>query len=255
MHAVILDLDGVLRRGRTPIEGSVEAVKLLNDKGVRICYLTNNSTRSRDVILEELSVMGYPAAGIISSAQAAGKLICERSGPSRCLVVGEQGLVRELEDQDHEVFEAGNADGDVTMDYVVAGLDRAITYTKIVDALRAIRDGAVFIATNRDPTLPIEGGGVAPGAGTIISAIETCSGTAPIVVGKPETYSTGLAIEELDMEPWEVLMVGDRPDTDILAGKRAGCNVAMVLTGDSDKPADADHPVYRDLLSLVSDQF
>jgi len=199
-------------------------------------------------MLSTLTSMGYPPALVVSSAQAAAEYIREGSGPSRCLVVGEEGLLGELSLAGHEAVPAG--EGDWKADFVAAGLDRDLTYAKIRDSLWAIRNGARFIATNRDPTLPLEGGRVVPGAGTTIAAIVECSGVQPVVVGKPDPYSTLLALREMGLPAKDVLMVGDRPDTDIVAGKAAGCQVAMVLTGDVGEPEIHDYPVYRDLMEL-----
>jgi len=253
MKGVILDIDGVLRRGSEVVPGSIEAVEGLVEKGLSICYLTNNSTRTREAMLSTLTSMGFPPALVVSSAQAAAEYIKEISGAARCLVFGEKGLFEELSIAGHDPVLAG--DGDWRADFVVAGLDRDLTYAKVRDSLWAIREGATFVATNRDPTLPMEGGRVVPGAGTTIAAIVECSGVEPVVVGKPEPYSTILALREMGLAAEDVLMVGDRPDTDIAAGKAAGCQVAMVLTGDVGEPPERDFQVYRDLLELVIDLF
>ncbi|MEA3557970.1 MAG: hypothetical protein U9R75_01825, partial [Candidatus Thermoplasmatota archaeon] len=140
MKGVILDLDGVLRRGRSPIPGSVEAVLHLASRGVSICYLTNNSTRKGTELVSELMNMGYPDAEIVTSARAASMYIIGEHGPSRCLVVGERGLLEELELAGHEAFMAGELQRYAGFDHVVAGLDRDLTYAKVRDALGAIRE-------------------------------------------------------------------------------------------------------------------
>ncbi len=269
MKGVILDIDGVLRRGREVVPGSLEAVDSLVGKGMRICYLTNNSTRTREDQLSSLTDMGFPEALVVSSAQAAAVYISREYGESSCLVVGEEGLEEELEKEGHRVIRAGEARGsgpnfipawselrkrsfkEARVDHVVAGLDRYFSFSRLTDALWAIRNGANFIATNTDPTLPYEDGKVLPGAGSIISAIRECSGIEPFVVGKPRAFSTMLALDLMGSRPDEVLMVGDRVDTDIAAGKAAGCMVAMVLTGDMGAPENPDFPVYEDLLELT----
>jgi len=268
MKGVILDIDGVLRRGNEVIPGSLHAVRSFLESELLICYLTNNSTRTRDDLLSSLMKMGFPRGLVVSSAQAAAVHIKREYGPSRCLVVGEEGLEEELEIEGHRVIRAGEARGsgpdfipawsdvrkrsfkEVKVDHVVAGLDRYFSFSRLVDALWAIRSGANFIATNTDPTLPYENGKVLPGAGSIISAIRECSGVEPFVVGKPQPFSTMLALDLMGIGPDEVLMVGDRVDTDIAAGRAAGCNVSMVLTGDVEAPENPDFPVYKDLLEL-----
>ncbi|MBN1390311.1 MAG: HAD-IIA family hydrolase [Candidatus Thermoplasmatota archaeon] len=248
MKGVIIDIDGVLLRGKETIKGSPEAVRSLLGRGMAVTYLTNNSTMTNGRTLLRLTSMGFPAAPVIGSAYAAAVYIKDMFGPARCLVVGEIGLFEELSLAGHDTVPAGT--GDWRADFVVAGLDRDLTYAKVRDSLWAIRDEARFIATNRDPTLPTEGGKVVPGAGITIAAIAECSGVEPVVVGKPEPYSTLLTLREMGLSAKDVLMVGDRPDTDIAAGKAAGCQVAMVLTGDVEEPPEHDFPVYRDLLEL-----
>lgn len=273
MKGAILDLDGVLKRGGEAVPGSIQAVSDLIDAGISICYLTNNSTRTRGEVMFSLECFGYPTAPVITSSYGAARYILEKMGPSRCLVVGERGLIQELNRIGHEAVPAGEGRGiaslenavwtgdageplnDLEVDCVVAGLDRTLTYTRLADALWAIRNGADLIATNSDPTLPWEGGKVLPGAGTMISALETCTGVKATVVGKPDPYTTRLASIEIGIEPKDILMIGDRLDTDITAGRRAGCQVAMVLSGDMEDPEEEGLMVYKDLRALVSDLF
>jgi 4-nitrophenyl phosphatase len=251
LKGIILDIDGVLRRGNDVIPRSLEAVEKLLEKGLKICYLTNNSTKTRAQVLKSLTQMGFPSSVIVTSAQAAADLILFNKIHARCLVVGEEGLYKELKAAGHKPIYAGNVDPRRRFDFVVAGLDRDLTYDKIKDALNAIRNGARFIATNTDPTLPIEGGGVTPGAGATVAAIIECTGIDPIIVGKPEPFSTRLALSKMELNPEDVLMVGDRVDTDIAAGLAARCNVALVLTGDVKEVRDDSFPIYKDLLELA----
>jgi Predicted sugar phosphatases of the HAD superfamily len=114
---------------------------------------------------------------------------------------------------------------------IVVGLDRKLTYRKLEEALRCLIRGALFVATNRDPTLPTERG-LAPGAGAIVSALEAAAGReADMVIGKPSTYMYELALREHRIEPATALAVGDRLDTDVEGAKRAGLAAALVLTG------------------------
>lgn len=269
MKGMILDLDGVLKRGGEPIPGSVQAVKEAVNSGISICYLTNNSTRTRKQVMISLESIGYPEAPVITSAYGSAKYIKEKMGPSRCLVLGEKGLVQELERMGHDAIPAGEGRGvapveaslwmsdvgedlsDLEVDCVVAGLDRTLTYTRLADALWALRSGADFIATNSDPSLPWEDGRILPGAGSVISALETCSGIRPTVIGKPNPYTTFLAANEMGLEPADILMVGDRLDTDIAAGITAGCRVARVLTGDISVRLKFEKNVFDDLHAVV----
>ena len=113
---------------------------------------------------------------------------------------------------------------------VVAGLDRKFTYDKLSEAHHHIQNGAAFIATNADVTLPTEHG-LEPGCGSIIAAIHAASGATPAIVGKPETLMFDTICKKLDVLPADVISVGDRLDTDIVAGSRAGTLALLVLTG------------------------
>ena len=115
---------------------------------------------------------------------------------------------------------------------MIAVLDRAFNYVKLTGAMRAIMGGARFVATNADALLPVEGGQVVPGAGTMISAIQTATGVQPLVVGKPEPGLFEHALRRLGgLSPEHVAMVGDRLDTDVVGGQRAGLRTILVLTG------------------------
>ncbi len=267
IKGIILDIDGVLRRGSEIIPGSLEAVESMFEKGLKICCLSNNSTRSSESLARSLREFGYPGMPVIGSAEAAAKYISENHGSSRCLAVGEKGVVEELEKEGHEVFIAGEgkwrtavdgADGEDVIippkiDCVVAGMDRELTYAKLVDALHCLKTGARFIATNQDPTFPAEYGLLMPGAGATIGAIRGTSGIDPqVIAGKPNTYSTTIALRLLQLRADEVLTVGDRIDTDIAAGQAAGTQVALVLTGElKEVDGSVDFPVFDDLSSLV----
>jgi phosphoglycolate/pyridoxal phosphate phosphatase family enzyme len=257
IEGIILDIDGVLRRGSEPIPGSVPAVIRLIGRGVRVVYLSNNSTKTPQDFARELTGMGFPDAPAVNSASATAELLLARFGRSRCLVLGEEGLFEELRRAGHDVTPAGRGMSSYRElpppdhPIVVVGMDRSVDYTKLADAMAGIRSGAMFVATNEDPTLPIEGGRSIPGAGTVVWALRRCTGKAPFVVGKPEVHSTRIALNKLGVDPGRVLMVGDRIDTDIEAGKRCGLNVALVLTGDTHDPGRVDFPVHKDLSGLV----
>ena len=142
-------------------------------------------------------------------------------------------------------------------DFVVVGLDYELTYHKLQLACTAIRRGARFIATNADLTLPVEGGDLWPGAGSIVAALHACSDTTPTVIGKPNTYMASIALERLGLAPTETLCVGDRLETDIACGARAGIPTALLLTGVStleDIPHAEAPPdyIFNDLPELMS---
>lgn len=226
----VFDLDGVIYRGSELLPHADKVVSELKNRGRAVYFLTNNSTRSRDDYASKLSSMGIPAkpSDIMTSAYAAALFLKHKhfEGAS-AYVVGEDGLRKELESAGIKVL---GSDAD-SADYVVAGLDRSFNYDKLAAAQRLIIGGATFVATNRDPTFPVENGMVMPGGGSIVSAIETASGTAPIVIGKPEPYCVQMVLESSGFSADEAVMVGDRLDTDIMMGNRVGMKTAFVLTG------------------------
>jgi 4-nitrophenyl phosphatase len=146
-------------------------------------------------------------------------------------IVGSQGLQDYLADN-------GYYQAKENVLAVVVGLDQTFTYEKLALANRLIRNGARFIATNPDPTFPLPNE-VAPGAGSIIAAVQTASQTIPEFAGKPSPTLFKMALEQLGLPPEQVLAVGDRLDTDILGGQRAGCRTALVLSGIS-QPTDLE---------------
>ncbi|MEA1908405.1 MAG: HAD-IIA family hydrolase [Euryarchaeota archaeon] len=223
MEAYILDLDGVIYRGSNLIDGSVDAVNRLQDCA-KVLFLTNNSTRSRASVAARLEAAGIRcgAGDVITAGYAAAVYIRKRYGASTVYPIGEAGLIEELKAEGHVISEDA--------EFVVVGLDRDFSYEKMRIGLQNITNGAIFIATNTDPVLPTEDGFV-PGAGAIVSALETASGKLPLVIGKPNQPIMDIVIDHLGLDVSKCTVVGDRLDTDILAGSRCGMRTVLVLSG------------------------
>lgn len=232
IRLAILDIDGVVIRGKTPIPGAIEGIKILQENNCRVVYLTNNSTRPRERILELLGNMGINisvfdifTSGYLTTLY----LLKEARKDIRVFIVGEEGLVLELLDAGFRNIFWSNYEPPI--DYVIVGMDKNFTFQKLTYAQQAIISGAKFIATNTDVNFPVENG-IIPGGGSIVKAIETSSGVKPIVIGKPETLGLKLILEQLgSINPKEVLFVGDRIETDLIAGKKLGCKTGIVLSG------------------------
>lgn len=231
MKLAILDLDGTLFRGSVPISGAKEAVEELLRQGVLVRCLTNNSTTAPDRVSEKLRGMGFAVqeGWVVTSALGAAWKLAGRC--SRALVLGESGLIQALESVGICVELATDEPTGQPIDAVVVGLCRSATYASIARCQEQILKGASFIATNRDATYPIENGGLIPGAGSLVASVVTATGREPEVVGKPEPFLVQHIMAELGVAPSEVLVVGDRIDTDIEAGRRAGTKTFLVLTG------------------------
>lgn len=263
IRAVIFDLDGVIYRGRTPLPGGRAAVAKLSAQGRQIYYFTNNSTRSRESYMELLASFGLATDPdhIVTSASLTVEYLRDKyAGQSpTILVVGEQGLRDELTRAGFRVVRNAPKRG---VEVVVVGMDRKFTYAKLHRAQQALLAGAEFIATNRDATYPVEGN-VIPGGGSIVAAVAAAAAREPITMGKPSEWSGRLIARHAGVSPPEMLMVGDRLETDIVMGRRAGIWTVMVLTGistleeahaspDQDKP----HwiiPSIAELPALVAD--
>ena len=251
--AFVLDIDGVLYTGDRPLPGAVEFVRLLQDRALPFQVLTNNSTRTPSAVAERLQGMGMDVRTehILTSSLAAAlylKRIQAQGG--RVYVVGEEGLRIPVSEAGFELAEDGPAD------FVVLGMDRAVTYAKLKRAALLIRAGAQFIATNPDTTFPSPEG-LVPGAGALIAALQASTGIKPVVIGKPESTCFELALEKLGVSASQAAAVGDRLDTDIEGGQRAGMRTILVLSGvnsATDLVASSIQPtwVFKNLLELIA---
>ena len=228
----VFDLDGVIWRGDSAIAGASECVAALQKRGCRAMFASNNSTRAPQFFSEKLAAMNIRAApaDIVTSTTVTVAHLRQRfPDGGRVFIVGEAGLRAQLESAGFEVTQ--QTDGaPASVVAVVAGLAREFSYADLARAQSYVLGGATFIATNRDATFPIEGG-VLPGAGAIVSAIETASATVPQTMGKPEPEMLKQIVESSGLRPAQIAMVGDRLDTDIACAHRAGIGSVWVATG------------------------
>ena len=249
---VLCDLDGVVWLAHQAIPGSVRAIASLREAGIRVVFVTNNSFSTYEEQVAALSSIGIPAEGdIVTSAMSAATAM--KSG-WRVLVCGGRGLIEEIGRVTNDVVVAYNepmAAGD--FDAVVVGFHREFNYQVLTDALTAVRGGAVLIGSNDDPTYPTPNGPI-PGGGSILAAIEKASGVTPIVTGKPNGPMAKL-VRELcgDVAPEEMVMIGDRSDTDGGFAKVLGARFAMVLSGVMDAADAVDADIVAADLSVVAE--
>lgn len=222
---VILDLDGTVYCGDTEVPGAAAFVDAAHAKGIQTLFVTNRANRTPSEICRQLKGFGIACSvrDVFTSAQATAAFL--KRGTAWC--IGEKGLKVALKAQGIR-FTASDPD------FVIVSYDRSFDYAKLATASRLIRGGAKFIATNADPGLPTDQG-LLPGSGSIIAAVEKASGTAPLMIGKPEPMIVKMALKHMGLRADEVLMVGDNLLTDIPAGKAAGVRTALMLTGYSDR--------------------
>ncbi len=241
----IFDLDGVIYLGNQIVPGALEVINKLEKFGKKIYYLTNNSTKTREDYVKKLEKMGIKSKieNIITSAYAAALYLknkeIRKKSKASVFVIGENGIVSELEKMEFKVYTEFKED--LKIDYVVVGLDSNFHYNKLSGGLYYISKGAEFIATNADPTLPTEKYAL-PGAGTMVSALETCTNKKPsIIIGKPNPYTIESILKKEKAKAKDAVMVGDRISTDILAGKNANTTTIFVKTGAGENEASKIH--------------
>ena len=235
--AVCIDLDGVVWRGDEPVPGSAAAVASLRDAGLRVGFMSNNSSMPIADVVAKLARLGVDAGPehVLTSALAAADLLAEDLAPgARVLVCAGPGVVESLTAAGFEPVRDGPAAA------VVVGFHRDFDFDGLDRASRALRDGARFVATNLDATYPVPGG-MLPGAGSIVAAVATASGREPEVAGKPFAAAAAMVHHRLGTHG---VMVGDRPTTDGDFADRLGWPFALVLSGvASHSPGPGEEPV------------
>ena len=251
----LIDLDGVVYRGETLVPGAKEFVDWLELTGKKYLFLTNNSFASEQQVLDKLIGLGIDTSleHVLGAGQAAVKQIARRFPNGTIHLIGERPLYDIA--HEHNLKLADTQEEHV--DAVLVGLDRQFTYEKLTAAVQAVRNGAAFIAINRDPLLPMADGFIA-GTGTMVAAIEAGSSIMPEVIGKPQPGLLVEAMQTLGSQPEETVMIGDGLEVDILAGKSAGTHTLLVLSGRASRETlerstiQPDH-VYENLAAVLQD--
>lgn len=251
LRALLLDMDGVLWRDTEPIGDLPVIMKKIATKGLQAAFVTNNATRTVEQYQEKFRGFGLeiPAERIHTSSKVAARILAQHyPDGGNVYVIGERGLREAIQVEGFQINETEPL-------AVVVGLDRELTYDKLATATHLIRAGAAFIGTNPDRTLPSPNGQV-PGAGSILAALEASTDIKPTIIGKPERALLDSALEQLGIQPEEALMVGDRVETDVTAGQKAGCRTALLLSGvTSESAARTWKPspdyIEKDLAALI----
>jgi 4-nitrophenyl phosphatase len=234
----VFDLDGCVWQRDTLNPGAAETLTALHRAGRGVAFLTNNSRmRSRDV-RDKLQRLGLPwVEHTLTPLEILGRVISERFGRSRVLVIGAQELIDVVAEAGHEIVGVP----DFRKATVVAvGNDFDLSYERLGAASRAAAAGAALVTPNVDTRFPIENGDFLPGCGAIVAAVVAAAGVSPIVVGKPEPPLFRIALDRLGLAARDVAMVGDSVESDMAGGRRAGMRTVLYAPEGEPPPGAAD---------------
>ena len=234
----LMDMDGVLVQGSQPIPGADEFIGRLRAASKPFLILTNNSLYTPRDLKARLATQGLHVSEheLFTSAMATAQFLHRQAPGGSAYVIGEAGLTTALHD-------VGFILSDTAPDYVVLGEMLSYSFTRLTQAIRLIRAGARFIATNPDPIGPGDGG-IVPATGAVAALVYEATGMRPYYVGKPNPLMIRSALRALGGHSETSVMIGDRMDTDIIAGAEAGMETTLVLTGVTTREMVARFP-YR----------
>ena len=221
----LTDMDGVLISGSTMIPGADAFIEQLEEREIEFLVLTNNPIYTPGDLAHRLRTIGLdvPPERIFTSAMATARFLQAQKPEGTAFVIGESGLTE-------AIHGAGYVITDIDPDYVVLGETHTYNLGRITKAIRMIAAGARFIATNPDPSGPSDEG-IVPACGAMAALIEAASGKSPFYVGKPNPLMMRTALNYLDVHSEDTVMIGDRMDTDIVAGVESGMDTVLVLSG------------------------
>ncbi len=221
----IIDMDGVIYHGNKLIDGVTNFIAWLEAQKKKYLFLTNNSQPSPRELQQKMERLGVHIGEehFYTSALATAAFLKSQQPNGSVFVIGESGLINAL-------YDAGFTMNDINPDYVVVGEAKAYTYDKITQAVRLVLGGAKLIGTNPDVTGPTDQG-LIPATGALMAPIELATGSRAYYVGKPNPLIMRHALKKLDCKREDAVIVGDRMDTDIIAGIESEIETVLVLTG------------------------
>jgi NagD protein len=234
----IIDMDGVIYHGNRLLPGVPEFVDWLQKENKQFLFLTNGSQKSPRELQEKLQRLGIEVAAenFYTSALATASFLASQRPSGSTFVIGEAGLTNAL-------YEKGFSMNDINPDYVVVGETRTYSFERIERTVNLVRAGAKLIGTNPDLTDPIEKG-ISPATGALIAPIELATGIKAYFVGKPNPLMMQHALQLIGRKRKETVIIGDRMDTDIIAGLHAEIATVLVLSGVTDTE-DLKHFAYH----------
>ncbi|XP_011630236.1 glycerol-3-phosphate phosphatase isoform X2 [Pogonomyrmex barbatus] len=264
---VLTDCDGVLWIHMTPLPNSADVINLFRKLGKRVFYVTNNSMKTRDGLVEKCKALKFQAnqEDILCTSYLSACYLQSLGFHKKVYVIGSEAIAKELElagisycgigpdilnqNISYSVFKK-----DPEVAAVIVGYDEHFSYPKMVKAATYLSDANVhFIGTNTDERYPVSNDVVIPGTGSLVRCIESCSERKAVIMGKPDEYMAKMLMERSNIDPQRTLMIGDRCNTDILFGIRCGFMTLLVLTGvttlsDIEKWKKSERQEERDLV-------
>ena len=244
----LTDMDGVLVHGNAALPGASDLITRWRETRTPFLVLTNNSIfTARDLAARlERAGLPVPEENIWTSALATAHFLRRQPGEKTAYVIGEVGLTMAL-------YDAGFVMTDANPAFVVLGESTSMSWESLTTAVRLIMAGARFVATNPDPNGPGEGG-IVPATGAVAAMITSATGRRPYIVGKPNPMMFRSAMNRIDAHSESTAMIGDRMDTDIVAGMEAGLRTVLVLTGVTTPESIAAYPYRPDLVARGVDE-
>lgn len=248
VDSVLFDCDGVIWRGDQAVPGAAQVINLLKAHGKKVFFVTNNSSKTRKMYAEKMISMGFNVTEneVFGTAYCSAmylKTVCKLEG-GKVYLIGSNAMRQELEavgirqtgvgpdPVSGKQIDWATVPLDPEVKAVVVGFDEHFSYMKLNRALQyLIQQGCLFVGTNRDTRLPLEGGKAVPGTGCLLQAVETAAQRKSQTVGKPNHFMFDCVASQFGVEPGRCLMVGDRLDTDIMLGTNCGLKTLLTLTG------------------------
>lgn len=223
--AFISDMDGVIYHGNNLLPGAADFVRMLEERNLKYLFLTNSSERTPRELAEKLARLGVSVAPehFYTSALATADFLSRQKPGCSVFAIGEAGLTNAL-------YEKGISMNDIDPDYVVIGESRTYSFERLEKAVHLVLNGAKLIGTNPDLTGPTEKG-IVPATGALISPIELATAHKAYFIGKPNPFMMRRAVKYLNAMSKETVIIGDRMDTDIIAGVEAEVDTVLVLSG------------------------
>lgn len=245
---VIIDMDGVLVSGRQLIPGAKEFISRVEERDMPYIVLTNNSIYTPRDLAHRLSMLGLDIdhKRIFTSAMATADFLDSQHPKGKAFIIGESGLTDAM-------YSIGYVITDIEPDYVVLGETLSYDMVIITKAVQLVSAGSRFIATNPDPIGPSETG-LAPATGALAALIEKATQVSPMYIGKPNPFMMRAALNYLGAHSEESVMIGDRMDTDIVAGVESGLDTILVLTGVTNRDQVGRFPYQPSLIVSSLDE-